>query len=86
MSKFRALHPDHVGPDDRAEARRPYIEAVRAGDAGRIDLEPHDDPVLVHRLLNEAASELGVRIGSVWADPGRTLLWRRVEGHRVRHG
>ena len=86
MSKFTALNPDHVGIIDHAEARRPYIEAVRSSDAGRIDIEPDDDPVLVRRLLNEAARELGIRIGSVWAEPDRVLLWRRVQGYRVRHG
>ena len=62
-----------------AEMRRPYIEALRAGDAGSVALERGEKPAAVKRLLQEAARQEGVRIRSSWTDGGqRTLVWKKV--------
>jgi hypothetical protein len=62
-----------------AEARAPYIAALRAGDAGRIELERGERPQIVKRRLLESSHETGIRIRSSWADKSqRTLFWKRV--------
>ena len=62
-----------------AEARRPYVEALRAGDAGRVELERGEKPATVKRLLQDAARGEGVRIRCSWTDGGqRVLLWKKV--------
>ena len=63
-----------------AEARLPFIEALKAGDAGRIDLSTGDKPARVKRLLAEASKEVGVKVRSSWEDAKkpRVLLWKRT--------
>jgi hypothetical protein len=82
MAKFTALDPKGVvlGRGIAArEARIPYLEALRAGDAGRIDLERGERAGSVKRLLQESAKELGLRIRSSWADgKQQTLYWKKA--------
>ena len=62
-----------------AEARRPYVEALRAGDAGSVALERGEKPATVKRLLREAARGENVRIRCSWTDDGqRVLVWKKV--------
>lgn len=63
-----------------AEMRRPYIEALRAGDAGSVELERGDAPATVKRLLQDAARHANIRIRSSWTDSEqRMLVWKRVD-------
>jgi hypothetical protein len=70
----------HVGRGRLAAERRvPYIEALRAGDAGKIELEAGDRPQVVKRVLAEAAKETGIKVRSSWEDSSqRVLLWKRT--------
>ncbi len=82
MAKFRALDPKSVvlgrGISAR-EARRPYIEALRQGDAGRVDIERGERPGSVKRHLQAAAKEVGVRVRSSWADgKQQSLYWKKA--------
>ena len=63
-----------------AEARQPFIDALKAGDAGRIDLSAIDKPPRIKRLLAEASKEVGVKVRSSWEDAKkqRVLLWKRT--------
>ena len=62
-----------------AERRVPFIEALRAGDAGKIELERGDRSQVVKRVLAEASRETGIKVRSSWEDNGqRVLLWRRT--------
>ncbi len=64
-----------------AEARRPYVEALRAGDAGSVQLERGEKPATVKRLLQDAARRENVRIRSSWTDAQqRVLVWKKVGG------
>ncbi len=86
MPKFSKLDPSdvHIGRGRTAfEARKKYMEAVRAGEAGRIDLERGDRPATVKRQLQEAAKEAGLKVRSSWTD-GRqkTLVWKKTRRSR----
>lgn len=63
-----------------AEARLPFIDAVKAGDAGKIELSRDDKPPRVKRLLAEAAKETGIKVRSSWEDAKKptVLLWKRT--------
>ena len=62
-----------------AERRVPFIEALRTGDAGKIELERDDRPQVVKRVLAEAAKETGIKVRSSWEDKSqRALLWKRI--------
>ncbi len=63
-----------------AEARQPFIDALKAGDAGRIELTRDDKAPRVKRLLSEAAKETGIKVRSSWDDPKtqKVLLWKRT--------
>ena len=62
-----------------AELRLPYLEALRAGDAGSVELERGEKPATVKRLLQEAARRENVRIRSSWTDgQQRVLVWKKV--------
>ena len=82
MAKFKKLAPKDVvlGRGRSAlEARGPYVEAIKAGQAGRIELTRGERPMTVKRLLQEASKEAGVRVRSSWEDSGqRALLWKRT--------
>lgn len=82
MAKFTKLDPAEVAVGrGRAalQARTPYIEALRAGDAGRIDLSRGERPAGVKRLLQQAAKDAGVRIRSSWTDSSqKSLLWKKT--------
>ena len=82
MPKFSKLDPNqvHIGRGRAAfEARKKYVDAVNAGDAGRVDLEPSDRPASVKRLLHEAAKEAGVKVRSSWTDQSqKSLIWKRT--------
>jgi len=82
MPKFEKLDPGKVAVGRgraAAEARRPYVEALKAGQAGRIDLERGDRPTVVKRRLQEASREAGIRVRSSWVDASqRALLWKRT--------
>lgn len=82
MPKFQKLDPSQVVLGrGRANAmrRRPYIDALRAAQAGRIELESSDDPAVTKRLLRQASREAGIKVRSSWEDDTRqALLWKRV--------
>lgn len=82
MAKFTKMNPSEVvvGRGRAAvEARRPFVEALGLGDAGRIELDRGDKPATIKRLLQDAAKESGVRIRSSWADPRQQVLfWKKV--------
>ena len=62
-----------------AERRVPFIAALRAGDAGKIELEAADRPMVVKRVLAEAAKETGIKVRSSWEDKSQSvLLWKRT--------
>ena len=62
-----------------AERRKPYIEALNAGDAGSVELERGEKPAIVKRLLQEAARQENVRIRCSWTDSQqRLLVWKKV--------
>ena len=62
-----------------AERRVPFIEALRAGDAGKIELERGDRSQVVKRVLAEASRETGIKVRSSWEDKSqRALLWKRI--------
>jgi len=82
MPKFTKLNPSEVQVGrgrSAAEARIPYLEALKAGAAGRVDLERGDKPATVKRLLQDAAKQSGVRIRSSWETRDqKALLWKKV--------
>ena len=86
MPKFSKLDPGdvHIGRGRSAfEARKKYIEAVRAGEAGRIDLERGDRPATVKRQLQEAVKEAGLKVRSSWTDSRqKTLVWKKTRRSR----
>lgn len=86
MPKFTKLNPAevHVGRGRAAfEARKNFADAVKSGDAGRIDLDRADKPATVKRLLQEAAKEAGVKVRSTWIDQSqKTLIWKKTRASR----
>lgn len=86
MARFTKLDPSAVAVGrGRAalQAREPYVEALRAGEAGRIDLSRGERPASVKRLLQQAAKDAGVRIRSSWTDDSqKSLLWKKTRTSR----
>ena len=86
MPKFTKMDPSevHVGRGRTAfEARRKFVEAIKGGDAGRIDLERGDRPGATKRLLHEAAKEAGVKVRSSWTDQSqKALVWKKTRASR----
>ena len=85
MPKFTVMEPAEVligRARSAAEERVEYVEAVRASDAGKIELSRGENPTRVKRLLSEAAREAGTKVRSSWEDKtlGSVLLWKKV-GH-----
>ena len=82
MPKFTKLHPKnvHVGRGmAAAEARRLYVDALKSGDAGKIELQRGEKSSAAKRHLAEASREAGIKIRSSWEDGRqRVLLWKRV--------
>ena len=55
------------------------IEAVRSGQAGKIELERGEKQATVKRLLQEASRESGIKVRSSWEDKTQhVLLWKRA--------
>ena len=84
MPTFTAMSPDEVligRARSAAVERAEYVEAIRASDAGKIDLARSENPTRVKRLLSEAAKEAGTKVRSSWEDKAkRALVWKKV-GH-----
>lgn len=82
MAKFTQMDPRQVmiGRERAAlEARRPYMDALKASDAGQIELGRGEVPSTVKRRLADAAKDLGVRVRSSWTDPKqRVLVWKKT--------
>lgn len=82
MPKFTAMEPSEVligRARAAAEERAEYIEALRASDAGKLELARGESPTRVKRLLSEAAKEAGTKVRSSWEDKNRRiLLWKKV--------
>ena len=82
MPKFQKLDPNQVVLGrGRANAtrRRPYVDAIRGAQAGRIELEPGDDPAVTKRLLRQASKQAAIKVRSSWEDDThKALLWKRV--------
>ena len=80
MPKFAKLEAKdvHVGRGRvAAEARAPYIEALKVGSAGRLELGRGEKQALVKRRLQEASRETGIKIRSSWENP-TALVWKRA--------
>ncbi len=81
MPKFTQLKSEDVaiGRERAAEeARKPYLDALKASDAGQIDLDRNEIPSTVKRRLADAAAELGVKVRSSWTDGNqRSLVWKK---------
>lgn len=80
MPKFAKMDPKDVAVGrGRAAvaAREPYIQALKAGAAGRIELERGEKQAIVKRRLQEASRESGIKIRSSWESP-RSLVWKRT--------
>ena len=68
----------HVGRGRAAaEARAPYIAALKAGSAGRVELERGEKAAVVKRRLQEASRQEGIKIRSSCESP-RSLVWKRT--------
>lgn len=82
MPTFQKLDPKDVliGKGRLAAGQRLlFIEALRAGNAGKIELERGDGSQIVKRRLTEASRETGIRVRASWDDKSqRVLLWKRV--------
>ena len=82
MPTFKKLRPSEVvlGRGRAAsEARRAYVEAIKASQAGRVDLDRSDRPDTVKAQLRKAAQEAGIKVRSSWEDSGqKALLWKRT--------
>ena len=82
MPRFTKMDPGDVGVGRgraTAEMRKPYVEALNAGDAGSVELERGEKPAIVKRRLQEAARHANLRIRSSWTDSQqRMLVWKRV--------
>ena len=82
MPKFAKLDPKDVAIGRgraAAEARKPYVDALSAGQAGKIELERGEKATVVKRLLQEASRETGIKVRSSWEDKTqRALLWKRT--------
>ncbi len=82
MPRFQRLDPNQVVLGrGRANAlkRRPYVDAIKGAQAGRIELDKDDDPAATKRLLRQASKEVGIKVRSSWEDDSkRALLWKRV--------
>ena len=80
MPKFERLAPKDVAVGrSRAAAteRELYVQALKAGAAGRIELERGETQTVVKRRLQEAARASGIKIRSSWESP-RSLVWKRT--------
>ncbi len=82
MAKFTKLNPKDVALGRgraAAEARKPYIEAVRSSQAGKIEVTPGEKSATLKRYLREASKEAGIKVRSSWEDKSqRVLLWKRT--------
>lgn len=82
MPKFETVSPDDIAIGRgraAAEARKLYVAAIQAGEAGRITLDRNEKASTVKRLLSEASKQCGIRVRSSWQDKTqRVLLWKRV--------
>ena len=82
VPKFAKLDPKDVAVGRgraAAEARKPYIDALSGGPAGKIELERGEKSAIVKRRLQEASRETGIKIRSSWEDKTqRALLWKRT--------
>lgn len=82
MPKFEKMNPRDVilgRGRSNALARVPFVAAIKAAEAGRIELEDSDEPAAMKRLLRQASKEAGVKVRSSWeTDDRKVLLWKRV--------
>ncbi len=82
MPRFQRLDPNQVVLGrGRANAlkRRPYVDAIKGAQAGRIELDKGEDAAATKRLLRQASKEVGIKVRSSWEDDTkRALLWKRV--------
>jgi hypothetical protein len=82
MPRFQKLDPGQVVLGrGRANAlkRRPYVDAIKSAQAGRIELDRDEDAAATKRLLRQASKEVGIKVRSSWEDDShRALLWKRV--------
>ena len=82
MPTFTKMNPGDVTVGRgraAAEMRKPYSEALNAGDAGSVELERGEKPGTVKRRLQEAARQASIRIRCSWTDgQQRILVWKKV--------
>ena len=63
----------------RGTAEALFAQALRSGDAGRIELDAGDEPREIKRTLHRAARRLGINVRSSWADESHSVLeWKAV--------
>ena len=63
----------------RGAAEALFAQALRSGDAGRIELDANDEPRDVKRTLHRAARRLGIQVRSSWTDESQSVLeWKAV--------
>ena len=82
MPRFTAMKASEVQVGRgraSAEARAPFLAALKESDAGRIELERGEKPSTVKRYLQEVSKETGIRVRSGWEDKSqKALVWKRV--------
>lgn len=81
VPEFEAMQPSDVvvGRGRSAKANRaPYIEAVRASDAGRIKLEEGEKIGQARRYLQDAAKEVGKRVRAGYESSENAIYWKIV--------
>src|SRR5574340_372202 len=84
MPKFTVMDPDRVqiGRErSAAEALRPFIDAIGASDAGRIELDDDEVVSTVKRRIADAARANGVSVRSSLVGE-RTIEWKKMSGGR----
>ncbi len=67
MPQFTAMKPSEVLVGRArlaAEERKSYVDALRLGEAGKVELARAEKSARVKRLLSEASKESGIRIRS----------------------
>ena len=82
MARFTKLDPKNVAVGRgriAAAERAEYEAALKAGDAGKIELERGEKPSTVKNRLRAASQSTGIRVRSSWEDSRqRVLLWKRT--------
>ena len=76
MSVSEFVHPKAANA--RVD-RQPYVDALKASDAGKIRLSTGDRASTIHKRTKDAANDLGIKVRLTWEDgkAQRVLMWRK---------